>query len=133
MAKRHTHEIIVGNVGTVHSGKKQDEAYKAFQEYVEISKQGQGRAGNEPVTWMRDGEPYLEYEPINPHLLTWRQVAAAIEKMKPVEKDMTARFYLPTEDGGPVDVAFRYFCEDMVLKPNKVDGPVARLVETDNF
>ena len=42
-------EVIVGNVGTVFAGPKQ-EAERKFTEDVDLSRQGMGRAGNEEVS-----------------------------------------------------------------------------------
>jgi len=56
------HEIIVGNIGTVYSGSDAAEAEAKFDAYMVLSQQGYGRAGNEPVTWMRDGEIHAELE-----------------------------------------------------------------------
>ncbi len=56
------HEIIVGNIGTVYSGRDRNEAAKRYSIYVSMSQSGYGRAANETVTWMRDGEVYQETE-----------------------------------------------------------------------
>lgn len=55
------YEVIVGNVGTIYDGGSYREALKRFKTYVEISKSGSGRAGNEDVTLMRDGEIIKEH------------------------------------------------------------------------
>ena len=51
------YEVIVGNLGTVHSGKSELSARKVFAEYVKKSLTGQGRASGEEVTILKDGEP----------------------------------------------------------------------------
>jgi hypothetical protein len=53
--------VVVGNLGTVHSGANRADAMKTFTEYVSQSKRKQGRAANEDVTVMQDGEPIREY------------------------------------------------------------------------
>ena len=45
-----TYTVIVGNIGRVYFGNDKEEAKKEYDEYVNISKQGQGRAGGESVT-----------------------------------------------------------------------------------
>jgi hypothetical protein len=59
------YEVIVGNIGTVHSGSNKKEALKHWKTYVAQSKSGVGRAGNESVTLMIDGEidSKHDYEP----------------------------------------------------------------------
>lgn len=55
------YEVIVGNVGKVHSGTNKREAVKCFNEYVDISDSGNGRAGYEDVVLMEGGEPIKEH------------------------------------------------------------------------
>lgn len=57
-----TYEVIVGNVGTVYSGSDKAEAERKFDAYMVLSQQGYGRAAEQPVTMMADGEIYQEYE-----------------------------------------------------------------------
>tara|TARA_Y100001963_G_C6544534_1_gene337047 strand:- start:36 stop:569 length:534 start_codon:yes stop_codon:yes gene_type:complete len=61
-AKRR-YTVIVGNVGTVYDGADKQRAWKVFFEYMKISQQGVGRAGNEPVTLCIDGEPFNKHIP----------------------------------------------------------------------
>ena len=56
-------EVLVGNVGSVYVGDDEAEARRKFDVYVESSKSGVGRAGDEPVTLMCDGEPVIEHFP----------------------------------------------------------------------
>ena len=56
------HEIIVGNIGTVYSGNYRHEAQKLYDIYVNMSQSGYGKASNEPVTWITDGDIYMELE-----------------------------------------------------------------------
>lgn len=64
------YEVICGNIGTVHEGCGQGKDARAvYERYVEASKIGFGRAGNEPVSLMCDGEPEEEYTPIHFHAL----------------------------------------------------------------
>lgn len=58
-----TYEVIVGNIGTVYSGPSKSAAERDFEGYVRQSREGYGRAANEPVTLMCAGEPVKEYEP----------------------------------------------------------------------
>ncbi len=71
-----TLEVIVGNIGTVASGEADslasaEGAYhvRVYNDYVERSKSGIGRAGNESVVLMVNGAPYFE------HYGTWTEVA----------------------------------------------------------
>lgn len=64
------YEVIVGNIGTVHSGSNKSEALKHWREYVRQSKTGTGRAGHEPVTLMIDGEPDSKHDH-QPVTLLW--------------------------------------------------------------
>jgi hypothetical protein len=57
-----TYEIIVGNIGTVHSGHDRAEADAKFDYYVADSKTGLGRSGDESVYLTENGEPIREYQ-----------------------------------------------------------------------
>ena len=61
-----TNEIIVGNVGTVYRGEDFREAWKTYTAYLLKSKQGVGRAANESVVWIRDGDVFQEHTPKPP-------------------------------------------------------------------
>jgi DNA-binding PadR family transcriptional regulator len=54
--------VNVGNVGNVLSTTDYDEAKKTYDEYVEISNSGVGKAGNETVYLLKDGEPIKEHQ-----------------------------------------------------------------------
>ena len=56
------YEVVVGNVGTVYSGRARDKARKVFKDYVELSESRSGRVACEPVTLFDSGEPVQEYE-----------------------------------------------------------------------
>jgi hypothetical protein len=57
-----TYEGIVGNVGSVHSGKGRADAYKAYLSYVESSREHLGaRCYGEDVTLLVDGEIEQEH------------------------------------------------------------------------
>ena len=56
-------EVIVGNVGTVFIGANGFNAIKCFNEYVSLSKSGYGRASNENVYLIKNGEINKEYHP----------------------------------------------------------------------
>lgn len=57
-----TYEVIVGNVGTVYSGPNKADAETNYDHYVKQSMFGAGRAGNEPVTLMHNGDIVSEFE-----------------------------------------------------------------------
>jgi hypothetical protein len=59
-----THEIVVGNIGTVYTGMDEVEARQTYITYVEQSINGVGRAANEHVVWLKDGDMYIEHVPI---------------------------------------------------------------------
>ena len=54
-------EVIVGNIGNVYSGNNYMRARTLFTRYVKDSKRGYGRASQEPVTMLHNGEPTLEH------------------------------------------------------------------------
>ena len=56
------YEVIVGNIGTVHTGTDKRAAELCFKTYVDRSYSGYGRCANESVCLMADDEPVLEYE-----------------------------------------------------------------------
>lgn len=60
---KHHYEVIVGNIGYVHSGYNPLDARTAYGEYKRQSVAGYGRAAHEPVTVMKDGELLYEYNP----------------------------------------------------------------------
>ena len=53
--------VVVGNVGTVYDGDSVVRARRTFDEYVVISKSGQGRAGGEIVCLFRDEDLIAEH------------------------------------------------------------------------
>lgn len=59
--KVHTHEIIVGNIGSVYVGGDSCKAEETYNTYVEQSKKGIGRAGGETVHWFVGDEIYQDY------------------------------------------------------------------------
>ncbi len=59
------YEVLVGNIGIVYSGSSKSDAMKDYNEYVRQSKTNKGRAGNEDVVLMVDGEPSKEYIPLD--------------------------------------------------------------------
>lgn len=58
-------EVIVGNVGNVYQGPSREQAEACWRTYVEQSKSGVGRAGNESVILFAHGDPdpNFDYEP----------------------------------------------------------------------
>ncbi len=61
MAKLNQWEVLVGNIGNVHSGYNGKEARGIYSDYVQLSKSGAGRAGDESVTLLKNGEPVKEH------------------------------------------------------------------------
>ena len=57
------YEVIVGNIGTVHTSIDRKKAEADFEEYISQSKQLGTRAFGEQVTLWEDGEPIEEYVP----------------------------------------------------------------------
>lgn len=55
--------VIVGNIGTVYEGDNYTLARETFQEYVNMSVSGHGRAANESVTLFANGEVFCEHAP----------------------------------------------------------------------
>ena len=55
--------VIVGNIGTVHTGDYRRKAIFEFVQYRMASKAGTGRAGHEPVTLFEDNEILMEHNP----------------------------------------------------------------------
>lgn len=60
---KHKWEVIVGNLGTVFSGSNGFIAINDFNSWVQESKTEGRRVTDEPVTLMKDDEPYREYDP----------------------------------------------------------------------
>jgi hypothetical protein len=58
---KHGYQVIVGNIGTVYSGGNKFQAITKYNTYVGQSKRGYGRAADESVTLMADGEPIREH------------------------------------------------------------------------
>jgi hypothetical protein len=58
---KHTHEVVVGNIGTVYSGTSRETAGEAFQTYAEQSETNYGRVAGETVTWLDNGEIVKEH------------------------------------------------------------------------
>jgi hypothetical protein len=56
------YEVVVGNVGIVHTCSMPIEACRIYGAYKDASLSGYGRAGGEPVTLLADGEVKYEYE-----------------------------------------------------------------------
>jgi len=60
------YEVIVSNIGTVHSSTSGSNAHRDFWEYKAASVTGHGRAGGETVTLMGDGNVIKEHIPKGP-------------------------------------------------------------------
>jgi len=60
----HDYSIIVDNVGQVFGPVTNGaQALREYGQWIESSKSGKGRAGNEAVTLTRDNDPWREYRP----------------------------------------------------------------------
>jgi len=59
----HRYEVFVENVGSVYSGRSERLARQTFDEYVEQSRAGTGRAADEAVVAFKDGRIWLEDDP----------------------------------------------------------------------
>ncbi len=55
------YEVVVSNIGKVHTGNNPVDARKVYGEYCLQSQSNAGRAGGEDVTLFKDGEPELEF------------------------------------------------------------------------
>lgn len=62
MSKKHIYQVVVGNVGSMEYAVAKL-AKECYDTYVSLSKKGEGRAGNEPVTLLKDGEITDEHTP----------------------------------------------------------------------
>lgn len=58
---KYKYQVIVGNIGTVYDGGDWNKCVEAYREYVSQSCMEGCRASGEPVTIMRNGEPYYEH------------------------------------------------------------------------
>lgn len=56
------YEVSVGNIGTVYLGNDEADAEGEYDDYVERSKEGLGRAGGEAVVLMKDNEIWKEHQ-----------------------------------------------------------------------
>jgi len=61
---KNKYEIVVGNVGTMNYTSKKL-AFGCYETYVTLSKAGETRAANEPVTLFKNGEIIKEHTPEN--------------------------------------------------------------------
>jgi hypothetical protein len=62
------YEVICENIGTVYSGSILATAIQVYREYIEQSDSGYGRASNEDITLLCDGEPIRSHyanKPVN--------------------------------------------------------------------
>lgn len=57
--------VVVGNIGTVYTGRIKQTATEVYDTYVGFSKECQGRGAGESVTLFADGEIALEYHGTN--------------------------------------------------------------------
>jgi hypothetical protein len=91
-------EVIVGNVGTVFDGTRESAARQTYKDYVIQSKSGNGRAGGEDVTLMKNGEPVNEHFGANGNVdETRRRPAMHAASMRPLREHP----YPPPRRPGP--------------------------------
>ena len=91
-------EVIVGNVGTVFDGTREAAARVEYKNYVILSKSGNGRAGGESVTLMKNGEPVDEHFGANGSVdETRRRPAMHAASMRPLREHP----YPPPRRPGP--------------------------------
>lgn len=64
---RHDYSLIVGNIGEILRTCNGFDAMREYRRAIADSRAPHGRASCEPVTLMRDGEPWREYEPVTLH------------------------------------------------------------------
>jgi len=57
----HHYEVVVSNIGHVYNGMDQGMAEMKYDSYVKLSAAGQGIAGYEHVTMLRDGDVAKDY------------------------------------------------------------------------
>lgn len=94
------YEVVVGNVGTVYTGTSRKDALDSYNEYVELSESGFGRAANEDVALMLDGEFEQEH-------LGEKPEEESFEDEGPTEGDLTTDDHIHFYEheglkGGPV-------------------------------
>ena len=58
-----SHEIVVGNIGTVYYGDNYDDAAMTYIAYCDQSREPGHRCTFESVTWFKDGEIANEFNP----------------------------------------------------------------------
>ena len=58
------YQVIIRNIGTVYDGCNKTDAIKTYNEYCKLSTDNYGRAGNEVVTLLTDGEIDREHFPV---------------------------------------------------------------------
>jgi hypothetical protein len=75
---QHTYEVIVGNIGTVHTGPRRnthDGAEQVYAEYSRLVSTPGIRASGETVTLFKDGEIVKQFTPMRERTLTIRYLA----------------------------------------------------------
>ena len=63
MAEDNKYEVVVSNVGTVHTGNRKDKAMATYWDYVSLSRHGLGKCSNEQVTLFMNGDIVAEHIP----------------------------------------------------------------------
>lgn len=78
------YDVIVGNIGYVHTTNDLKDSKKAYKEYVRQSKSKYGRASNEPVTLMDNARSDIleEYIPLDKFFKYTTKEALLIEALR---------------------------------------------------
>ena len=120
MKKQSYYEVIVGNLGRVHTGCVGKVAHEEFKTYRKLSVGGSGRCGGESVVLMRDDEIIAEYDPTP--MLPFRAMnrVQLIEGLYDYLMGVTESFEVDD-----VDADFAYLV-GAVLKGGKCQWPESR-------
>ena len=111
--RKHTYELIVGNIVSVELCFNLRSITKRYNDYVKLSKWMDGKAAGEPVTLMRDDESIREYLPPKPkteadkayaaYLRAGRRLVAAIGEMTEDEQESAYSEFRDCAKDGPSD------------------------------
>lgn len=113
--KKSTYEVVVGNIGVVHSSKSHLQAESAFHDYVALSKRtNSGKVSRQPVTITKDGRPDIEYagtmdepEMDSDPMAGLKGLTTAISKVVEYNWDKEKDDFRDNEESRPLHI-FRY-------------------------